>query len=191
MRGDSKQSSYVAELRTTISNKFSLNGSIEIDSSLETISRGQLGITYKKDQRNNIQLRSIYKRLANYLNETSIWDDADQPINQLELISQWELTDKLLFFGKISKDFEMNYSRDISYGVEYSNCCLKLGVMKRKWKDQNYYNFFNMEQGTLSDLIGNIQADRERDNIYLFFELTELGRFGKTISEVLTSRSFQ
>ena len=137
------------------------------------------------------QLRSIYKRFANYLNETSIWDDADQPINQLELISQWELTDKLLFFGKISKDFEMNYSRDISYGIEYSNCCLKLGVMKRKWKDQNYYNFFNMEQDTLSDLIGNIQADRERDNIYLFFELTELGRFGKTISEVLTSRSFQ
>ena len=191
LRGDSKQSSYVAELRTTISNKLSLNGSIEIDSSLETISRGQLGITYKKDQRNNIQLRSIYKRFANYLNETSIWDDADQPINQLELISQWELTDKLLFFGKISKDFEMNYSRDISYGVEYSNCCLKLGVMKRKWKDQNYYNFFNMEQDTLSDLMGNIQADRERDNIYLFFELTELGRFGKTISEVLTSRSFQ
>ena len=190
-RGDSKQSSYVAELRTTISNKFSLSGSIEIDSSLETISRGQLGITYKKDQRNNIQLRSIYKRVANYLNETSIWDDADQPINQLELISQWELSDKLLFFGKMSKDFEINYSRDISYGVEYSNCCLKLGIMKRKWKDQNYYNFFNKEQEAINYLMGNIQADRERDNIYLFFELTELGRFGKTISEVLTSRSFQ
>ncbi len=191
LRGDSKQSSYVAELRTKISNKFSLNGSIEINSSLETISRGQIGITYKKDQRNNIQLRSIYKRVANYLNETSIWDDAGQPINQLELISQWELSSKLLFFGKISKDFEINYSRDISYGVEYSNCCLKLGVMKRKWKDQNYYNFFNMEQEALSDRMGNIQADIERDNIYLFFELTELGRFGKTISEVLTSRSFQ
>jgi len=191
LRGDSKQSSYVAELRTTISNKFSLNGSIEINSSLETISRGQIGITYKKDQRNNIQLRSIYKRVANYLNETYTWADADQPINQLELISQWELSDKLLFFGKISKDFEINYSRDISYGVEYSNCCLKLGIMKRKWKDQNYYNFFNVEQEAINHLMGNIQADRERDNIYLFFELTELGRFGKTISEVLTSRSFQ
>ncbi len=191
LRGDAKQSSYVAELRTTISNEFSLSGSIEIDSSLETISRGQLGITYKKDQRNNIQLRSIYKRVANYLNENSIWDDADQPINQLELISQWELSDKLLFFGKISKDFEMNFSRDISYGIEYSNCCLKMGVMKRKWKDQNYYNFFNIEQETLNLLMRNIEAERERDNIYIFFELTELGRFGKTISEVLTSRSFQ
>ena len=188
---NNKHSSYVAELMTTISNNLSIRGVLKIDSNLETISSGQLGIIYKKDQRNNIQLRSIYKRHIKYLNEPSIWKDADLPINQLELISQWELSDQLLFFGKISKDLEINYSRDISYGIEYSNCCLKLGVMKRKWKDQNYYNFFNMKEEAFNLLDEDILLERERDNIYFFFELTELGRFGKTISEVLTSRSFQ
>ena len=188
---NNKHSSYVAELMTTISNNLSIRGVLQIDSNLETISSGQLGIIYKKDQRNNIQLRSIYKRHIKYLNEPSIWKDADLPINQLELIFQWELSDQLLFFGKISKDLEINYSRDISYGIEYSNCCLKLGVMKRKWKDQNYYNFFNMKEEAFNLLDEDILLERERDNIYFFFELTELGRFGKTISEVLTSRSFQ
>ena len=40
-------------------------------------------------------------------------------------------------------------------------------------------------------LDGGLLPDRERDNIYFFFELTELGRFGKKISEALNSKSFQ
>tara|TARA_B100001559_G_scaffold92335_1_gene77307 strand:- start:688 stop:2898 length:2211 start_codon:yes stop_codon:yes gene_type:complete len=191
LRGETKHSSYVAELITSLSGNLSISGTLEIASNLETISSGQLGLIYTKDQRNNIQLRSVYKRDVKYLNKPSMWDDADMPINQLELISQWELSDKFLFFGKISKDLEINYSRDISYGVEYSNCCLKFGVMKRKWKDQNYYNFFNMKEDSINLLNEDIWPERERDNIYFFFELTEMGRFGKTISEVLTSRSFQ
>jgi len=176
---------------TEISSNLSMRGSLEIASNLDTISSGEIGIIYTKDQRSNIQLRSIYKIDVKYLNEPSIWGDADLPVNQLELISQWALSDQLLFFGKVSKDLETNYSRDLSYGVEYSNCCLKLGVMKRKWKDQNYYNFFDIKEEAFNLLDKGLLPERERDNLYFFFELTELGRFGKTISEVLTSRSFQ
>ena len=88
---------------------------------------------------------------------------------------------------------DRNYSRDISYGIEYSNCCLKLGLMKRKWLDQNYYNymFFDLDHQNANFIENDMALERERDNIYLFFELTELGRFGKRISEVLNSRSFQ
>ena len=191
LSNEAKHSSYVAELMTKISSNLSMRGSLEIASNLDTISSGQIGIIYTKDQRSNIQLRSIYKRDVKYLNEPSIWGDADLPVNQLELISQWALSDQLLFFGKVSKDLETNYSRDLSYGVEYSNCCLKLGVMKRKWKDQNYYNFFDIKEEAFNLLDKGLLPERERDNLYFFFELTELGRFGKTISEVLTSRSFQ
>ena len=63
--------------------------------------------------------------------------------------------------------------------------------MKRKWLDQNYYMFFDLEQDKMNLLDRGLLPDRERDNVYFFFELTELGRFGKRISEVLNSRAFQ
>ena len=158
---------------------------------MEKISRGSLGIVYEREERKNIQLRSIYKRDPKYLNLISGWSDDGLPINQIELISQWELSSKFLAFGKISRDYEKNYSRDLSYGIEYANCCLKLGLMKRKWLDQNYYPFFGMNKEDINLIESSPFTERERDNIYLFFELTELGRFGKRISEVLSSRRFQ
>ena len=48
-----------------------------------------------------------------------------------------------------------------------------------------------MKEDSINLLNEDIWPERERDNIYFFFELTEMGRFGKTVSEVLTSRSFQ
>ena len=63
--------------------------------------------------------------------------------------------------------------------------------MKRKWLDQNYYPFFGMNKEDINLIENRPFTERERDNIYLFFELTELGRFGKSISEVLSSRRFQ
>ena len=51
--------------------------------------------------------------------------------------------------------------------------------------------FFDLEQDKMNLLDRGLLPDRERDNVYFFFELTELGRFGKRISEVLNSRAFQ
>ena len=56
-----------------------------------------------------------------------------------ELITQWKLSDNLSFFGKVSRDENISLSRDLSYGIEYANCCLKIGVMKRKWQDQDFF----------------------------------------------------
>ena len=187
----SKKSYLVSEFKTKFRGNIKINGSIEISPDLEKISRGHFGIIYEKNERKNIQLRSVYKRNSNYLNQLNVWNDQDLPINQIELISQWALSNNYLFFGKLSRDQEINYSRDLSYGVEYSNCCLKVGLMKRKWLDQNYYMFFDLEQDKMNLLDRGLLPDRERDNVYFFFELTELGRFGKRISEVLNSRAFQ
>ena len=61
--------------------------------------------------------------------------------------------------------------------------------MKRKWTDQNYYSFYNaIDTNIFSDAL---LLEKEKDNIYIFFELTEIGRFGKKISEVLRSKRFQ
>ena len=126
-----------------------------------------------------------------YLNNPVIWKDFEKPINQIELISQWTVADSFLLFGKISRDQEINYTRDLSYGFEYYNCCLKVGLMKRKWLDQDYYSFYDSQLNPSNILDAGLLPEREKDNIYIFFELSELGRFGKRISDVLRSKRFQ
>jgi lipopolysaccharide assembly outer membrane protein LptD (OstA) len=187
----SKKSSIVTDFKANLSGYLKINTSLEFDSDLKKISRGSLGIVYEREEKKSIQLRSIYKRNPNNLNLTRGWADEGMPINQIELISQWELSSRFLVFGKVSRDYEKNYSRDLSYGIEYANCCLKLGLMKRKWLDQNYYPFFGINKEDINLTASSPFTERERDNIYLFFELTELGRFGKRISEVLSSKRFQ
>ena len=89
------------------------------------------------------------------------------------------------------KDIESNMSKDITYGFEYSNCCLKFGLMKRKWIDQDYYALTANQANGANPAWNELTFEKERDNLYFFFELIELGRFGKEISEVLSSKSFQ
>jgi hypothetical protein len=111
-------------------------------------------------------------------------------INEIELISKWEISNNILVFGKVSKDEARNFTRDLSYGIEYSNCCLKIGLMKRKWTDQNLL-FEEDELERIKNLTEGRYPERERDNVYVFFELVELGRFGKKISDVLKPKKFQ
>ena len=115
------------------------------------------------------------------------WFDNNLPISQMELLAQWSLSDRLMVFGKLQKDNEMNVSRDVSYGFQYSNCCMKAGLMKRKWKDQDYYSWHTDPEDAFKALQNGINPELERDNIYVFFELKEIGRIGKKISEVIAS----
>ena len=186
---NSKNSSYVSDFKFNLIGDFKFNGSFELSSELKKIERGHVGIIYENDEKRNIQLRSIYKRQPKYLNNPVIWKDFDKPINQLEFIGQWSIAENFLLFSKVLKDEEIDFTRDLSFGIEYSNCCLKIGLMKRKWTDQDYYSFYNaIDTNIFSDAL---LLEKEKDNIYIFFELTEIGRFGKKISEVLRSKRFQ
>jgi lipopolysaccharide assembly outer membrane protein LptD (OstA) len=146
-------------------------------------------VSYVPEEKKRIEIRSVFKRNAQYLNE-SPWSKEDASINQIELITQWKLSDNLSFFGKVSRDENISLSRDLSYGIEYANCCLKIGVMKRKWQDQDFFIASSVEERIKIFESGRL-PERERDNLYFFFELVELGRFGKRISDVLSSRKFQ
>ena len=115
------------------------------------------------------------------------WFDNNLPISQMELLAQWSLSDRLMVFGKLQKDNEMNVSRDVSYGFQYSNCCMKAGLMKRKWKDQDYYAWHASPEEAFKALANGINPELQRDNVYFFFELKEIGRIGKKISEVIAS----
>tara|TARA_Y100000739_G_C20572902_1_gene448679 strand:- start:1331 stop:1537 length:207 start_codon:yes stop_codon:yes gene_type:complete len=64
---------------------------------------------------------------------------------------------------------------------------MKAGLMKRKWKDQDYYSWDTNPEDAFKALQNGINPELERDNIYVFFELKEIGRIGKKISEVIAS----
>ena len=81
----------------------------------------------------------------------------------------------------------MHKSKDLSFGFQYSNCCMKAGLMKRKWKDQDYYNWYASPTEAFQALESGINPELQRDNIYFFFELRDIGRIGKEISEVISS----
>jgi len=146
-------------------------------------------MTYSKEIRKKIELRSIFKRNPKYLSE-QFRTNIGSMISEIEIISQWEISNNILVFGRVSKDMDRNFTRDLSYGIEYSNCCLKVGLMKRKWIDQDLL-FEENELERIKYLMEGRYPERKRDNVYIFFELVELGRFGKKISDVLTPKKFQ
>ena len=104
-----------------------------------------------------------------YLYNSAIWNDDVESINQIELISHWKINEQWAIFGKILRDEEQSNSQDLSYGFQYSNCCLKVGLMKRKWVDQDFYTYTNSINN--SPLLVDDMSDfeRERDNLYVFF----------------------
>ena len=185
----SQNSSLVSEFKISLSSDIRFNGSLEIDNDLDKIISSSLGVGYFHDKRNKVELRSVFKRSAHYLNQP-FWIEENEIINEVELIAQWEVSNSFLLFGKVSRDQNLYFSKDLTYGLEYSNCCLKVGVMKRKWIDQSPLIVADTQERMLFFEDGNF-PEIERDNLYFFFELVELGRFGKRISDVLTSKKFQ
>jgi lipopolysaccharide assembly outer membrane protein LptD (OstA) len=183
-------SSIVSAFNLEITSNFEIKGSVEIDSDLEDMLAGSLSVKFNKGPKKNIEVRSVYKREVLDL-DSYLWQDRYLPINQFEVISQWEISDNILLFSKVLRDAQSNASKDLTFGFEYSNCCLKAGLMKRKWIDQDYYSLVTNQSVGINHGLDNLHFEQERDNVYFFFELVELGRFGKEISEVLSSKYFQ
>ncbi len=183
-------SSIVSAFNLEITSNFEIKGSVEIDSDLEDMLAGSLSVKFNKGPKKNIEVRSVYKREVLDL-DSYLWQDRYLPINQFEVISQWEISDNILLFSKVLRDAQSNASKDLTFGFEYSNCCLKAGLMKRKWIDQDYYSLVTNQSIGINHGLDNLHFEQERDNVYFFFELVELGRFGKEISEVLSSKYFQ
>jgi LPS-assembly protein len=181
-----RTSPLVMEFKQQIKSNLFTNGTLEIDSDLDRVHSSSFGLMYERDEDKKIELRSVYKRLNPSLSNMP-WFDKDSPISQLELLSQWSISDQFIIFGKLLKDNEMHKSKDLSFGFQYSNCCMKAGLMKRKWKDQDYYTWYASPAEAFKALESGINPELQRDNIYFFFELRDIGRIGKEISEVISS----
>ena len=181
-----RTSPLVLEYKQKLNSYLFTNGALEIDSDLDTVHSGFFGLMYERDEDKKIELRSVYKRLNPSISNMP-WFDKELAISQLELLSQWSISDQFMIFGKLQKDNEIHQSKDLSFGFQYSNCCLKAGLMKRKWKDQDYYAWHASPEEAFKALANGINPELQRDNVYFFFELKDIGRIGKEISQVISS----
>ena len=87
-------SSYVSEFKTNLANNLSINSSLEIDKKFKKLLTGSFGMTYSKEIRKKIELRSIFKRNPKYLSE-HFRTNVGSMINEIELISKWD-RDKII-----------------------------------------------------------------------------------------------
>ena len=189
--GKSKRSSpLIIEFKHQLKSNFFTNGMLEIDSDFNKVYSSHFGLTFEHDENKRIELRSVYRRLNPYINNMP-WFDNKLPISQMELLTQWSISDRFMVFGKLHKDRELHESKDLSFGLQYSNCCMKVGLMKRKWKDQDYYSWYTNQEEAFKALQSGINPELQRNNIYIFFELKDIGRIGEQISEVISSTALE
>lgn len=184
------KSPFVAEFKTFITGKVSSNGLVEWDMHSNRVNSASFSFSYQKSEKNRFELRSVYRR-KNLNNVYIPWADSGKATRQTELLTLWPITKSFLFFGRWQKDHEFNKSNDILFGFEYSNCCLKWGLMHRKWMDEDYFSWRNDYPSPFQALSQGFNPSKERDNTYLFFELKDIGRLGKEISKLLSSTKLE
>ena len=187
INGENKRTSpLVIEFKYKLQGNFFSNGMLEIDSNINKVYSSHFGLVFEHDKSKRIELRSIYRRQNPDINNMP-WLDNESPISQMELLTEWAISDNFMVFGKLQKDNELHESKDLSYGFQYSNCCMKLGLMKRKWQDQEYYSWYANPDEAFKALQRGVNPELQRDNIYIFFELKDIGRIGKQVSEAISS----
>jgi len=180
----------VAEFKTKLNGDFWSKSLIEWDSASKKVNLASVGLSYQRNDLKRIEIRSIYRRQDP--NKTYIpWMDKDLKTNHTELVTQWPLSKSVNLFAKWQKDHERNKSNDILFGFEYSNCCLKWGLMHRKWIEEDYFSWKNYYTTSLQALSEGLDPSIDRSKTYFFFELKNIGRLGKEISRTLSSTKLE
>ena len=180
------KSALVGEFKSFLNDKTWLTGMMEWSSTNNQFNSGFIDIAHESDTGLSLNIKSSYRRnvSSSYL---APWADRFGPIKNIEFSSQWPVFENLTVFTKIRKDLEKSSSSDILYGFQYSNCCLKAGLMKRKWKEQDFFSWQADYSDPFSALSGGYDPIQARDNIYIFVEFKQMGRLGKEISDVISS----
>ena len=180
----------VAEFKTKLRGNIWSKSLFEWDDESKKLNLASFGFSYQKNDHKRIEFRSIYRRQDP--NKTYIpWVDKDMKTNHSELITQWPVSKSINLFARWQKDHESNKSNDILFGFEYSNCCLKWGLMNRKWIEEDYFSWKNNYTSSFQALSQGLDPSIERSKTYVFFELKNIGRLGKEISKALSSTKLE
>ncbi len=184
------RSPIVAEFKAQLNGKFWSTSLVEWDSGSNKTNLATIGLSYQENEQKRIELRSVYRRQDP--NKIYIpWIDKKSKTNHTELITQWPLLKSVNIFMKLQRDYEEKKSNDILFGFEYSNCCLKWGLMHRKWVEEDYFSWQKSYLTPFEALSKGFDPSIERDKTYIFFELKDIGRLGKKISKALSSSKLE
>jgi len=74
------------------------------------------------------------------------------------------------------------------YGAEFKNCCLKIGIMNRRWDDLDYYS---LQKDYLLEWDPRSPKIRSKNSIFITIELIGLGRIGKNFTKAISSSRLQ
>ena len=177
-----KNSPTIIEFSINDNNKFRYHGALEWNHKSNKIDNAYLAFIVNKVKAHRVELRSIFRR-NQYLTDKFLWNDNQKKISQIEGIFESSITSSWKLFSRWKKDLNTSKSLDISYGAKYSNCCLEIGIMNRRWEDVDYYSW--KDNFSLLN-VEEIQL-RDRNSIFLTFELKGLGRIGKNFTKAISS----
>ena len=184
------KSPLVGEVTSYINKNSRYSLLLEWDGKTKKINSGSFGFIYDDKQKRRFELRSVYRRKN--LNPSYVpWLDNLSATNQVEAIAHFPITKSFSIFGRLQKDIDRSKSVDILMGFEYANCCLKFGIMNRKWIVEDYFAWKSKYESPYLALYNGHEPSRLRDNLYLFIELKELGRLGKKVSKIISSQKLE
>ena len=179
------KSPFVAELRSNLSKNIKYSSLFEWDHNTNKLNSGSVGLIIK-DNKKRFEFRSVYRR-KNFHQVYIPWKDDELATYQIESLGTWPISNSWSIFGRWQKDLKTYKSLDILFGFQYENCCLKVGIMNRRWIDEDYFSWKENYEDPIRAILEGFEPSRERDNTYIFLEFKELGRLGKKASRVISS----
>ena len=176
----------VAEYSVNIKNTFKSQVAIEWNHKSNKMDAVYLSLVYKKTDSIRTELRTIFRRNI-YKNEINLFNNSAK-IKQIEGIFEIPLGPSWNFFSRWHKDLVLNKSIDMMYGAEFKNCCLKIGIMNRRWDDLDYYS---LQKNFLLEWDPRSPQIKSKNSIFITIELIGLGRIGKNFTKAISSSRLQ
>ncbi|MFL2697794.1 MAG: LPS-assembly protein LptD [Gammaproteobacteria bacterium] len=166
--------------------KLNFSSSFELNNESSRLEKASISFGYRDGEDKKIELRGIYSRNVQSFGGLGSLV-LDKKIKQAEFIMNWPIVESLNVFSRLHRDLESKNSLDLSYGVEYSNCCLKIGFMNRKWIEEDYFSWMQGYNSPAEALSMGYLPSKERDNLFIFFEFKNLGRLGRKVDKIISS----
>ncbi|MDG2060791.1 MAG: LPS assembly protein LptD [SAR86 cluster bacterium] len=181
-----ENSPLIIEYSLSSDKKFSSYGSLEWDNKSKKVNSAFLALSYSKKNSYRAEVRSIFRRDQNYMIE----QDSSKliiPKKQLEGILEMPIGKSWKLFSRWQKDLKDNKSLDMIYGLKFSSCCLRIGIMKRRWAEIDY--IYQPEHFLLNEFnfIRSNSVIKPKDSLFITIELLGLGRVGRNFMKAISS----
>ena len=180
---ETRNSPTIIEFSKSFNSKFTTYSTMEWNHKDNKVDSAYLSISYANTKSLRAELRSILRRNEDLYN-INIKEDLKK---QMEIIFEAPLINSWKIFTRWQRDLKNKESLDMIYGAEYSNCCLKLGIMKRRWKEIDYFKIYDKNFTYLSSIDQNLSLLESKSSVFITIELKGLGRIGKNFTKAISS----